>query len=148
MAGYFGRYDPTSAQADIAFAAALYARDGGLLGAGRPELWPTFGANVMGTCCFPGAGLGMIHAGTGEFVINLVSEDLAETMVRTSAELPHGESEIAAFGLAKKESRVDRHAEVDEDPQDRQDHETSTPFGAPAVVCRAVLLARIDSASG
>jgi flavin reductase (DIM6/NTAB) family NADH-FMN oxidoreductase RutF len=37
--------------------------------------------------------------GTGEFVINLVSEDLAETMVRTSAELPHGESEIAAFGL-------------------------------------------------
>ncbi len=44
------------------------------------------------------------HAGQhprrpGEFVINLVSEDLAETMVRTSAELPHGESEIAAFGL-------------------------------------------------
>ncbi len=36
---------------------------------------------------------------TGEFVVNLVSEELAETMVRTSAELPHGESEIAAFGL-------------------------------------------------
>ena len=36
---------------------------------------------------------------TGEFVVNLVSEEIAETMVRTSAELPHGESEIAAFGL-------------------------------------------------
>jgi flavin reductase (DIM6/NTAB) family NADH-FMN oxidoreductase RutF len=36
---------------------------------------------------------------TGEFVVNLVSEAIAETMVRTSAELPHGESEIAAFGL-------------------------------------------------
>lgn len=36
---------------------------------------------------------------TGEFVVNLVSEDLAETMVRTAAELPHGESEIEAFGL-------------------------------------------------
>jgi flavin reductase (DIM6/NTAB) family NADH-FMN oxidoreductase RutF len=36
---------------------------------------------------------------TGEFAVNLVSEELAEAMVRTSAELPHGESEIEAFGL-------------------------------------------------
>jgi len=36
---------------------------------------------------------------TGEFVVNLVSEELAETMVRTATELPHGESEIEAFGL-------------------------------------------------
>ena len=35
-----------------------------------------------------------------EFVVNLVSFALAEKMNATAAELPHGESEFAAFGIA------------------------------------------------
>lgn len=69
LAGYFGRFDPASASADIAFAAALYARDSGLLDAGRPHLWPTYGANVFGTCCFPAPGLGMLNGNNAEFMI-------------------------------------------------------------------------------
>lgn len=67
--GYFGQFDATSAVADIAFAAALYARDGGLLGPGRPHLWPTYGSNVFGTCCFPEPGLGMLDLRTAQFAI-------------------------------------------------------------------------------
>jgi hypothetical protein len=67
--GYFGRFEAGAAQANIAFAAALYARDGGLLGAGRPDLWPTYGSNLFGTCCFPNPGLGIYNVGTGEFAI-------------------------------------------------------------------------------
>lgn len=37
---------------------------------------------------------------TGEFVVNLVDEALAETMNRTSATLPYGESETDREGLA------------------------------------------------
>lgn len=64
LAGYFGRFQPGAARADLSFAGALYVRDGGLLGAGRPNLWTTYGAVVLGTCCFPDPGLGRydIHA--------------------------------------------------------------------------------------
>lgn len=37
---------------------------------------------------------------TKEFVVNLVSADLAEQMSATAAGLPYGESEFAAFGIA------------------------------------------------
>jgi hypothetical protein len=57
LAGYFGRYQKGASQADLTFAALLYARDGGLLGVGRPNLWPTYGSNLFGTCCFPNPGL-------------------------------------------------------------------------------------------
>ncbi|MBN2304201.1 MAG: PD40 domain-containing protein [Anaerolineae bacterium] len=67
LAGYFGRFEAGSASADITFAAMLYARDGGLLGSGRPNLWPTYGSNVFGTCCFPNAGLGIFDANTGAY---------------------------------------------------------------------------------
>lgn len=43
---------------------------------------------------------------TGEFVINLVDEALAETMVRTSASLPYGESETTHENLATTPSSV------------------------------------------
>lgn len=43
---------------------------------------------------------------TGEFVINLVDEALAETMVRTSASLPYGESETTLENLATTPSSV------------------------------------------
>jgi flavin reductase (DIM6/NTAB) family NADH-FMN oxidoreductase RutF len=36
---------------------------------------------------------------TGEFVVNLVSRELLETMHATSAAFPHGDSEFAAAGL-------------------------------------------------
>jgi len=67
LAGYFGRYDKTASKADINFAAALYVRDGGLLGPGRPNLWPSYGSNLFGTCCFPNPGLGMFNVGTGNY---------------------------------------------------------------------------------
>ena len=41
----------------------------------------------------------------GEFVVNLVSEALAERMVQTSAPLPRGESELELVGLAPSPSR-------------------------------------------
>lgn len=40
----------------------------------------------------------------GEFVINMVTEELAEQMVRTSAEFAHGESELEAVGLSATSS--------------------------------------------
>lgn len=69
LAGYFGRFVTGSAAADITFAAMLYARDGGLLGSGRPNLWPTYGSNVFGTCCFPNPGLGMFDVQSGEYTL-------------------------------------------------------------------------------
>jgi hypothetical protein len=69
LSGYFGRYAADSAHASVTFAAALYARDGGLRGSGRPELWPTYGASVFGTCCFPEPGLGVFDVNLGEFSV-------------------------------------------------------------------------------
>ena len=69
LAGYFGHFAADSTQANITFAAVLYARDGGLIGRGRPELWPTYGASVFGTCCFPDPGLGVFDVNRGEFSI-------------------------------------------------------------------------------
>jgi hypothetical protein len=69
LAGYFGRFQPGASQAEITFAAALYARDGGLLGPGRPNVWPTYGSNIFGTCCFPDPGLGTLDTTTGDFTI-------------------------------------------------------------------------------
>jgi flavin reductase (DIM6/NTAB) family NADH-FMN oxidoreductase RutF len=47
-----------------------------------------------------------------EFVVNLVSRELAETMNRTSASLPYGESEFAAFGIAAAASTLVRPPRV------------------------------------
>jgi hypothetical protein len=67
--GYYGQFQAGSSQADLTFAAALYSRDGGLLGPGRPNMFPSYGANIFGTCCFPNPGLGMFHTATGSFTI-------------------------------------------------------------------------------
>jgi hypothetical protein len=69
LAGYFGRFQAGASLANVNFAAALYVRDGGLLGPGRPNLWPTYGTNIFGTCCFPDPGLGIFDARTGDFSI-------------------------------------------------------------------------------
>jgi len=68
LAGYFGRYAANTAKADLTFAAMLYAHDGGLLGPGRPHLWPTFGSNVLATCCFPDPGISLFDVGTGDTI--------------------------------------------------------------------------------
>jgi hypothetical protein len=70
LAGYFGRYAKNAQLVDLTFAAALYARDGGLLGPGRPNLWPTYGTNLFGTCCFPDPGLGLFNLGTGDQILS------------------------------------------------------------------------------
>lgn len=47
-----------------------------------------------------------------EFVVNVVSRELAETMNRTSATLPYGESEFEAFGIAAAPSEKIRPPRV------------------------------------
>lgn len=42
--------------------------------------------------------------GTGQFVVNIVSEAFAERMAQTAAELPHGESEFDLAGFAAEPS--------------------------------------------
>lgn len=49
---------------------------------------------------------------TGEFVINLVSESLAESMNATAATLPYGESEFERFGIAATPSVLVRPPRV------------------------------------
>jgi len=66
LEGYFGHYLAGASRADLNFAAAQYVREGGLLGAGRPNLWPTYGPSIYGTCCFPDPGLGEFRLGTGD----------------------------------------------------------------------------------
>jgi hypothetical protein len=66
LEGYFGHYLAGASRADLNFAAAQYVREGGLLGLGRPNLWPSYGPSVFGTCCFPDPGLAEFRVGTGE----------------------------------------------------------------------------------
>lgn len=70
LAGYFGRYVAAAAQANVTFAAARYVLDGGLLGVGRPNLWPVYGPVLYGTYAFPDPGLGMFNTQTGEGFMN------------------------------------------------------------------------------
>ena len=69
LAGYFGRFQQGASRADLNFAGALYVRDGGLLGPGRPNLWTGYGAIVLGTCCFPNPGLGRFDVHAEAFTI-------------------------------------------------------------------------------
>lgn len=69
LAGYYGRFDASAKIVNLTFAAALYARDGGLLGSGRPNLWPSYGSNLFGTCCFPNPGLARFNVGTGDYAL-------------------------------------------------------------------------------
>lgn len=51
-----------------------------------------------------------------EFVVNLVSRDLSESMGQTAAMLPHGESEFEAFDIASEPSEKVRPPRVAEAP--------------------------------
>ncbi|MEL7239088.1 MAG: flavin reductase family protein [Planctomycetota bacterium] len=43
---------------------------------------------------------------TGEFVVNIVSEDVAEMMNKSAASLPYGESEFDHAGIEKEEAKT------------------------------------------
>jgi len=95
---------------------------------GRPNLAPfSFFTGITGspmTICFCPANhrdgrkkdtLANIEA-TGEFVVNVVGEALAERMNRTSAEYPRGVSEFEAAGLTMEPSAKVRPPSVKEAP--------------------------------
>lgn len=64
-----GEYQAGTANAILTHAAALYAKDNGLLQGGRPHLYPTYGGTIFFTCCFPQAGLGAFTLGTNEVAV-------------------------------------------------------------------------------
>jgi len=75
MVRIIGEYATGSNNANISHAAALYARDDGLLEAGRPRLYATYGGSLFYSCCFPNVGLSVVELGTtdaylydGEFI--------------------------------------------------------------------------------
>ncbi|MBI5931676.1 MAG: hypothetical protein HY862_20370 [Chloroflexi bacterium] len=66
LVNYIGNYSIGSSEAALGGAAFQYARDGGVLGSGRPRLIPTYGTTLFYSCCFPDAGLNAIDIATGE----------------------------------------------------------------------------------
>ena len=56
------------------------------------------------------------EGGTGEFVVNLATEDYASSVAGAAEELPYGESEFALVGLSPAKSRVVRPPRVAESP--------------------------------
>jgi hypothetical protein len=66
LIAYVGEYSIGPADSRLYGASLTYARDGGLLGSGRPRIFPTFGSTMFYTCCFPNAGLNAIDLGSGE----------------------------------------------------------------------------------
>lgn len=63
---------------------------------------------------------------TGEFVVNLVSEAIAEPMVACAASLPTGESELPHAGLTHTPSSVVRPPRITESPVNLECTEWST----------------------
>jgi hypothetical protein len=64
-----GTYDLNAANTNATGAAALYARDGGLLEGGRPQFYATFGGSLFYSCCFPNPGLGVFELGSGDVFV-------------------------------------------------------------------------------
>lgn len=102
LAGYFGQFAADAVRANLSFAAALYVREGGLLGVGRPELFPTYGSNVFGSCCFPDPGLGMFNVHTGEFElfdVDFIPGAAALNLTRTHLAGPVTNGTIRVYDL-------------------------------------------------
>lgn len=66
LVGYAGRYSAGTANMTLNAAALQYARDAGLLGPSRPQLFPAYGNRMLVSCCFPDAGLQIIELGSGQ----------------------------------------------------------------------------------
>lgn len=65
LVGYIGQYPKGSSDAVTYGAALQYARDNGLLVAGRPRIFPTYGSTMFYSCCFPDIGLNTIDLASG-----------------------------------------------------------------------------------
>ncbi len=102
LAGYYGRFDASAKIVNLTLAAALYARDGGLLGSGRPNLWPSYGSNLFGTCCFPDPGLARFNVGTGDYALydaNFIPGAAAINLTRTHLAGPTTSGAIRVIDL-------------------------------------------------
>ncbi len=102
LVGYYGEFAADSAKAALSFSAALYVRDGGLLFAGRPELFPTYGSSVFGSCCFPDAGLARFDATTGDFEVydeTFIPGAAALNLTRTHLAGPTTDGAIRIYDL-------------------------------------------------
>ncbi len=83
----------------------------------------------------------------GEFVINMVTESLAEKMVQTAYDYPHGESELKAVGLTTEKSTQVRPPRIAESPVHLECQEYATQeIGGNRLVIGKVIHAAIDDA--
>lgn len=84
---------------------------------------------------------------TGEFVVNVVSEELLEPMVKTSGEYPSGIDEFELAGLTARPSRLVKPPAVAESPahlECRFEHEMT--FGNGTLVVGEVIAIDVDDA--
>jgi len=82
---------------------------------------------------------------SGEFVINMVAESLAERMVKTSAEFPHGTSELEAVGLTTSPSLAVSPPRIAESPVHREGRKMSIQeIGVNRLIVGNVVHAGVD----
>lgn len=83
----------------------------------------------------------------GEFVINMVTEALAERMVKTSMELPQGESELDAVGLSTTPSVAVAPPRIAESPVHLECRKLSIQeIGANRLILGTVVHGGVDDA--
>ncbi len=81
----------------------------------------------------------------GEFVINMVTESLAERMVQTAYDYAHGESELEAVGLTTARSQKVKPPRIAESPVHLECQEYATQeIGGNRLVIGKVIHAGID----
>ena len=66
LVAYVGEYSIGPADTILYAASLTYARDGGLLGSGRPRIFPTYGSTVFYACCYPNPGLNAVDLASGD----------------------------------------------------------------------------------
>lgn len=66
LVAYVGEYTIGPADTILYGASLAYVRDGGLLGSGRPRIFPTYGSTMFYACCYPEAGLNAVDLASGD----------------------------------------------------------------------------------
>lgn len=66
LVGYVGEYSAGSSDMVLNAAAFQYAREGGLLGSSRPQIFPAYGSRLLVSCCFPNTGLSIVELASGQ----------------------------------------------------------------------------------
>lgn len=102
LVGYAGRYPTGIATLGLTGAALQYARDGGVLGSGRPQLAATYGPTMFFSCCFPNPGMNAIDITTGSTRIYEGAENVifgAATMNRDFSRLAAPTTDGSLFVL-------------------------------------------------